>query len=84
MNKGDIKFIEKAQDIWDTISALINKVRDYLRQDAKLSLYVRHFDKIENAHRRNRIIYDMCLSAIGYDNAVDEAEKEKFLKEIGI
>lgn len=72
----------KAREKWEKISGLLVKVIDYLKRDDKLSVYEKHFDKIENSHYRNKFIYDMCLSVIGYDNAAGDAGRKKYLRKI--
>jgi hypothetical protein len=51
-----------------------------IKDDGKLGIYYRHFEKIENSHRRSREIYELCLNAIEYDIAVTPEDKNRFLE----
>ena len=65
--------------------ALLEEIRDIRRRlaaDPDLAGYVTHFDRVENAERRNAVIYDMVLAALRYEKATSPAEKEKLLDEI--
>lgn len=75
VNAGDIAAIEKAIANWPALGEKLARVKGALRGDPQLQVYVKHFDKIEHAHQRNRIIYDLALASIAYDNAADPAEK---------
>ena len=55
-----------------------------IKNDKKLSIYCKHFEKIENSHRRCREIYELCLNAIAYDNADTAEDKARFLKLIDL
>ena len=48
----------------------------------KLRPWLPHFDKLENAERRNAVIYDMVLAALAYEEEEDKDKKEKLLDEI--
>ena len=65
--------------------ALLEEIRDiqrHLTADPDRARYVTHFDRIENAERRNAVIYDMVLASLRYEKAASPAEKEKLLDEI--
>ncbi|MHB1376912.1 MAG: hypothetical protein ACYCXB_05740 [Candidatus Humimicrobiaceae bacterium] len=80
VNKSDIKRIHKAQDQWQDIENRILRIMKVIEDDGKLSIYYRHFEKIENSHRRSREIYELCLNAIEYDNAETPEDKTRFLE----
>ncbi len=82
VEERDIKIIEKAKNEWKKILNKIKEVKSIIEDDEKLKIYCKHFDKIENAHRRNLYIYELCLNSIKYDIADTEVEKIKYLKEI--
>jgi hypothetical protein len=78
----DINAIEHAKMQWPNILNKIASLKNKIENDEKLKVYYKHFDKIENAHKRNLYIYEMCLSSIKYNSAVTEQEKHKYLKEM--
>jgi hypothetical protein len=80
VNKDDVPRIQKAQALWQNIEDKILNIKDKLKNDKKLNIYYKHFEKIENSHRRSKEIYELCLNAIKYDNANTEKEKSKYLK----
>lgn len=63
---------------WNYQDIKINEA--YLNE--KLRVWLPHFDKLENAERRNAIIYDMVLAALAYEDEKDEKKKEQLLDEI--
>lgn len=76
----DIPTIEAAIADWDTIQSKIEKVKEYVRHDHRLAIYLKHFEKIEIGHLRNKVIYQLSLASIQYDNAQTEDEKIKYLQ----
>ncbi|BBI36337.1 glycoside hydrolase family 20 zincin-like fold domain-containing protein [Cohnella abietis] len=82
VNENDIPVIKQAIADWPNIGAKIRKVKEELRKDEQLKVYVKHFEKIENSHERNRIIYDLALTSIAYDSAATLDEKRKYLLEM--
>lgn len=81
VNKSDIPRINKAIEDHAGILEKIHLIIKTLSFNPKLRHYALHFKKIENSHRRSRIIYEMMLASIEYDNAKDE-DKDKLLDEI--
>ena len=45
----------------------IHMLQDKAYHDPVLRPWLPHFDRWENAERRNRIIYDMALAGLRYD-----------------
>ncbi len=82
VEERDIKAIEHAKMQWPNILNKIVSIKNKIENDAELKAYYKHFDKIENAHRRNYYIYEMCLSSIKYNGASTEQEKLKYLREM--
>jgi len=82
VDKRDIPAINKAIEEWPIISDRIKRVKAALEKDEQFKVYIKHFDKIENSHKRNRVIYDLCFASINYDNAAAEEEKRKYLLEM--
>ena len=82
VEERDIKAIEQAKMQWPDILNRIIGIKNKIENDDELKIYYKHFDKIENAHRRNLYIYEMCLSSIKYNSASTEQDKLKNLKEM--
>ncbi|QJD85414.1 hypothetical protein [Cohnella herbarum] len=78
----DIPVIQAAIQDWPEIGARIRAIKEAIRGDERLGVYVKHFDKIENSHERNRIIYDLALASIAYDNADAPEAKRSLLLEM--
>lgn len=62
--------------------AEIRAVHEELQRDAALRPYLPHFARIENAHRRNRVIYDLVLTALDYEKEQDSGRKAVLLDEL--
>lgn len=82
VSEKDIPRIEKAKADWQNIKDKIEKINKEICSIPGLKNYSKHFQKIENAHRRNREIYELCLNSIKFDKARTEEEKIKYLKEM--
>ncbi|MHB8278434.1 MAG: hypothetical protein ACYDIA_12380 [Candidatus Humimicrobiaceae bacterium] len=80
VKKEDVSKIQSAQGQWQDIENKIIRIKNKIKEDKKLNIFYRHFEKIENSHRRSKEIYELCLNAIGYDNAETVEDKIKFLK----
>ncbi|WP_391574288.1 glycoside hydrolase family 20 zincin-like fold domain-containing protein [Cohnella sp.] len=78
----DIPVIQEAIKEWPELGARIRRIKEAIRGDERLKVYVKHFDKIENSHERNRVIYDLALASISYDLAVTPEDKRTFLREM--
>lgn len=76
----DIPTIEEAIADWDNIQNKIEKVKEYVSRDPRLAIYTKHFEKIEIGHQRNKVIYQLSLASIHYDNAKTKEEKVKYLQ----
>lgn len=79
VEKRDIPTIEAAIADWDHIQNKIEKAKAYVKNDKRLAIYYKHFEKIEVGHLRNKVIYNLSLASINYDNAETEEEKRKYL-----
>lgn len=75
----DIPTIEAAIANWRNIQNKIEKAKLHVKKDSRLAIYYKHFEKIEVGHLRNRVIYNLSLASINYDNAETEEEKRKYL-----
>lgn len=60
----------------------IHSIQQEIEENPDLAQYIPHFDRIENAERRNAIIYDMILASLKYEDAKTPEEKDQYLDEI--
>lgn len=82
MQQDDIPAILKAKQNHENILSKIKMLQKEAYLNEKLRPWLPHFDKLENAERRNAVIYDMVLAALAYEKEEDEEKKEKLLDEI--
>lgn len=82
MTREDIPAIIAAKQNHDNILSKIHMLQKEAYLNEKLRVWLPHFDKLENAERRNAIIYDMVLAALAYEDEKDEKKKEQLLDEI--
>ena len=82
MTKDDIPTIVAAKQNHDNILAKIRMLQKEAYLNPKLRPWLPHFDKLENAERRNAVVYDMVLAAIAYEEEDDEKKKDQLLDEI--
>ncbi|MGD1831754.1 MAG: glycoside hydrolase family 20 zincin-like fold domain-containing protein [Sphaerochaetaceae bacterium] len=82
MTKKDIPAIEDAIAMYPGLLSMLHEVMEELESSKRLSSYVIHFKKIENALRRNRVIYDLVLAALEYEEETDPDRKDKLLDDI--
>lgn len=82
MQQDDIPAILKAKQNHENILSKIKMLQKEAYLNEKLRPLLPHFDKLENAERRNAVIYDMVLAALAYEKEDDEEKKEKLLDEI--
>ena len=82
MTKDDIPTIMAAKQNHDNILAKIHMLQKEAYLNQRLRPWLPHFDKLENAERRNAVIYDMVLAAIAYEEEEDVKKKDQLLDEI--
>lgn len=82
ITKADIPEIMRAKVQHAGLLEMIHKIQHEVRNNPDLSMYITHFDRIENAEKRNAIIYDMILASLKYEEATTPEEKEKYLNDI--
>jgi len=82
ITKADIPKIMEAKLRHPGLLEEIHSIQREIESNPDLAHYIPHFQKIENAERRNAIIYDMMLAALKYEEATTPEEKEKYLDEI--
>ena len=82
VEERDIPAIQQAIGLHPNIMEKLYRIKDAVDHDDKLKVYSPHFEKLIIANRRNRIIYDLSLASVRYDNAKTKEEKIKYLKEM--
>lgn len=75
----DIPEINAALEDWDNIQGKLERIKSYVSNNRRLAMYGKHFEKIEVGHLRNKVIYQLSLASINYDNAQTDDEKKKYL-----
>lgn len=78
----DIPEIEKAITNHYIIMSKLERVKAVIEEDEKLKVYLPHFKKLTAANLRNRVIYDLSLASIGYDNATTPEDRRRYLLEM--
>jgi hypothetical protein len=79
---ADIPLIMQAKLRHAGLLEEIHSIQQAIEKDPQLHEYIPHFAKIENAERRNAIIYDMILASLKYEKATSEEKKQHLLDEI--
>ena len=82
ITEADIPQIKEAQLNYQGLLDLIHEVQGRINKNPNIHIYKPHFAKIENSHRRNRIIYEMVLASLTYEKSKDPIEKSMILDEI--
>ena len=82
IREDDIPAIEKAIENHPKILETIDQCREACYREGRLHPWLTHFDKLYNAERRNRVIYDMILTSLQYDKETDPVKKDALLDEI--
>jgi ribosomal protein L37AE/L43A len=82
MTKGDIPMILAAKQNHENILSKIKMLQKEASINPRMHCWLPHFDKLENAERRNAVIYDMVLAALAYEDETDPQKKESLLDEI--
>ncbi len=82
VEKKDVRRIEKAIKNWPDIMQRLEKIKTTVAGDIRLKVYELHFEKLIVANQRNRVIYDMAIASINYDNSSSESERIVYLKEM--
>lgn len=82
MTQEDIPAILAAKANHENLMAKIHMLQQEAGRNEKLYPWLTHFDRWENAQRRNAVIYDMVLAALAYEKEQDPEKKEQLLDEI--
>lgn len=82
VEERDIPRIRAAIDGWPELMARIGRVQEAVAADPKLCAYEPHFEKLRVSGERSRVIYDLALASVAYDNAETPGEKTRWLTEM--
>lgn len=82
MTQSDIPAILAAKENHENLLGKIRYLQEQARQNPKLRCWLPHFDKWENAQRRNAVIIEMVLKALAYEEEEQPAKRDKLLDEI--
>ncbi len=84
VEKRDVPVIQAAIANHENIMQKLYRVKADVDADPKLKVYAPHFEKLIVANMRNRVIYDLALASINYDNASTEEERIRYLEEMSL
>ncbi len=82
VEERDIPRIRRAIDDWPELMVRIDRVQKAVSADELLCVYEPHFEKLKVCSLRNRVIYDLALTSVAYDNAQNNDEKERYLRDM--
>ncbi len=82
IKNSDIEEIEKAKELDLKIMGIIKELKEFATQNKDYKFWLPHFDKWENAQRRNMVIYDLVLCSLQYDQETDSEQKDLLLEKI--
>ena len=82
MTNDDIPAIQQAQTNHPRLMEMINELREIAYHDPKLRSWLPHFDKWDNAERRNAVIYELVLAALRYEDEQNPVKKDALLDEV--
>lgn len=82
IKESDVPQIEQAIENHPKLLKMIDECREACYREGPLHSWLPHFDKLYNAERRNRIIYDMVLTSLDYEKETDPVKKDAILDEI--
>jgi hypothetical protein len=82
MTNADIPAIQAAKANHPHLMEMISELCNLAYHSPKLRKWLPHFEKWENAERRNAVIYDLVLVALRYEGEQDPLKKDAILDEI--
>ena len=82
VQQSDIPAIEAAIEEHPKLLSMIEEFCTLCANEPDLAQYLLHFERIHNAQRRNRVIYDLVLASLRYDKETDPVKKDALLDEI--
>lgn len=82
VEKRDIPRIREAIEIYPVLIEKLNRIMETLRGDKRRSAFTLHFKKWKVSVERCRIIYDMALESLKYEEAETKEEKRQHLMQM--
>lgn len=82
MTDADIPLIKQAIQNHPNLMEKLEQILQAVQEDPNLHSYIPHFYRLQNAQMRNRVIYDLTLTALDYERETDLAKKDKLLDKI--
>ncbi|WP_319756870.1 glycoside hydrolase family 20 zincin-like fold domain-containing protein [uncultured Sphaerochaeta sp.] len=82
IQKSDIPAIMEAKERHPKILAILEELQTACNENPRLQCWAPHFSKLNNAERRNAVIYDMVLASLAYEEEQDPVKKDALLDEI--
>jgi hypothetical protein len=82
MTNDDIPAIQQAQTNHPRLMEMIDELREIAYHDPKLRPWLPHFDKWDNAERRNAVIYELVLAALRYEDEQNPVKQDALLDEV--
>jgi Glycosyl hydrolase family 20, domain 2 len=79
----DVPLLEAARGENGRLVRLLGSVLTLVEADRDLRRWALHFEKLRHMLMRQGVIYDLCLAAIRYVEAVDPVERSRLLLEVG-
>lgn len=79
VEKRDIPRIQEAITDYPVLMRKLERVLEALKEDKRRAAFVPHFKKWKVSLERSRIIYDMALKSLKYEEAKTEEEKREHL-----
>jgi hypothetical protein len=78
----DVLLLQQARLENGRLVGLTESALTIMQADRDLRRWALHFEKLQHMLRRQGVIYDLCLAAIRYVEAVDPDEKRRILLEV--
>jgi hypothetical protein len=78
----DLPRIAAAIEDWPNIMKKLERIKKAVVADEQLKVYEPHFVKLMVANQRNRVIYDLAIASVNYDQAKTMEESIKHLEEM--
>lgn len=82
MTQADIPALMAAKGNHENLMGKIRYLQEQAKHNPKMRCWLPHFDKWENAQRRNAVIIEMVLKALAYEEAKQPVIREQLLDEI--
>lgn len=82
VERQDIPRIQRAIADYPEVMRLLDEIDEAIKYDPRTKIFKLHFVKWKVCEERSRIMYDLALASINYDEAENEEDKKKYLEEM--